>query len=64
MTLTALLFFTLTGGLVLIKLGLVAFGLLLLVRATLRAGHPGSMNPDFAEIPVECRLQASYKPRV
>jgi hypothetical protein len=64
MTVTTLLFLTLTGSLVLLKLGLIVFALLLLVRGTMRAGHPGSMNPDFAEIPVECRLQGGYKPRV
>jgi hypothetical protein len=57
-----MLFLSLTGSLILLKVGLVAFGLLLLVRATMRAGHPGSMDPNFAEIPVECRLRGSYKP--
>ncbi|MEW8201347.1 MAG: hypothetical protein AB2672_11725 [Candidatus Thiodiazotropha endolucinida] len=62
MTLTTLLFFTLTGSLIVLKVWLVAFGLLLLVRGTMRASHPGSMDPDYAEIPVECRLQGVYKP--
>ncbi|PUB88054.1 MAG: hypothetical protein B6D72_13605 [gamma proteobacterium symbiont of Ctena orbiculata] len=61
MTLTTMLFLTLTGSLILLKLGLIVFALLLLVRATMRAGHPGSMDPNFAEIPVECRLQGSYR---
>ncbi|MET0072512.1 MAG: hypothetical protein ABW096_20965 [Candidatus Thiodiazotropha sp.] len=62
MTSTTLLFLTLTGSLILVKLGLMAFALLLLAKATMRAGHPGSMDPNFAEIPVECRLQGSYRP--
>jgi hypothetical protein len=57
-----MLFFTLTGSLILLKVGLVAFGLLLLVRGTMRAAHPGSMDPNYEEIPVECRLQGTYKP--
>jgi hypothetical protein len=57
-----MLFFTLTGSLILLKVGLVGFGLLLLVRGTMRAAHPGSMDPSYAEIPLECRLQGSYKP--
>jgi hypothetical protein len=63
MTLTTVLFLALTGSLVLMKLGLLAFALLLLVRATMRAAHPGAMNPDFAEIPIESRLQGTYTPR-
>ncbi|MES9862937.1 MAG: hypothetical protein ABW157_09340 [Candidatus Thiodiazotropha sp. LLP2] len=62
MTLTTMILFTLTGSLILLKVGLVAFGLLLLVRGTMRAAHPGSLDPSYAEIPVECRLQGSYKP--
>jgi hypothetical protein len=62
MTLTTMLFYTLTGSLILLKVGLVVFGLLLLVRGTMRAAHPGSMDPNYAEIPVECRLQGSTKP--
>jgi hypothetical protein len=61
MTLTTLIFLTLTGGLLVLKVGLIAFGLLLLVRGTLRAAHPGSMDPVYAEIPIECRLQGQYK---
>jgi hypothetical protein len=62
MTLTTMLFLSLTGSLLLLKVGLIAFALLLLVRGTMRAAHPGSMNPNYAEIPVECRLQGGYKP--
>jgi hypothetical protein len=58
-----MIFLTLTGSLILLKLGLIAFAMMLLVRATMRAGHPGSMDPNYAEIPIECRLQGSYKPR-
>ncbi|MEJ2620139.1 MAG: hypothetical protein P8163_07720 [Candidatus Thiodiazotropha sp.] len=62
MTLTMMLFLSMTGGLLLLKVGFIAFGLLLLVRGTMRAAHPGSMDPSYAEIPVECRLQGGYKP--
>jgi hypothetical protein len=62
MTLTTMLFLSLTGSLLLLKVGLIAFGLLLLVRGTMRAAHPGSMDPNYVEIPVECRLQGGYKP--
>ncbi|MES9994210.1 MAG: hypothetical protein ABW098_19855 [Candidatus Thiodiazotropha sp.] len=62
MTLTTMLFYALTGSLVLLKVGLVVFGLLLLVRGTMRAAHPGSMDPSYAEIPIEGRLQGTYKP--
>lgn len=61
MTLTTMLFMALTGSLVLLKVGLVAFGLLLLVRGTMHAAHPGSMDPNYAEIPVKCRLQGCCK---
>jgi hypothetical protein len=60
MTLTTMLFLSLTGSLLLLKLGLIAFALLLLVRGTVRTAHPGSMDPNYAEIPVECRLQGGY----
>lgn len=63
MTITTLIFLTLTGGLVALKLAFIAFALILLVRATMLAGHPGSMDPKFAEIPIECRLQGKYKLR-
>ncbi|MES9850633.1 MAG: hypothetical protein ABW170_02235 [Candidatus Thiodiazotropha sp. L084R] len=62
MTLTTMIFLMLTGSLILLKVGLVAFGLLLLVRGTMRAAHPGSMDPSYAEIPVETRLQGGNKP--
>jgi hypothetical protein len=62
MTLTSMLFLSLTGSLLLLKVGLIAFALLLLVRGSMRAAHPGSMDPNYAEIPVECRLQGGYKP--
>jgi hypothetical protein len=45
------------------KLGLTVFALFLLVKTTMRAGHPGSMNPDIAGFPIVDRLQGSYKPR-
>jgi hypothetical protein len=54
-----MLMLTLTGGLVLLKLALIAFAVVLLVKASMLASHPGSMNPEFAE----CRLQGNYKLR-
>lgn len=62
MTLTTMMFLTLTGSLVLLKMGLMVFALLLLVRGTMRAAHPGSTDPNYAEIPIEGRLQGAYKP--
>ncbi|MET0081015.1 MAG: hypothetical protein ABW119_21360 [Candidatus Thiodiazotropha lotti] len=62
MTLTTMLFLALTSSVILLKIGLIAFALLLLVRGTMRAAHPGSMDPNYAELPLECRLQGSYKP--
>jgi hypothetical protein len=63
MTIATMLMLTLTGGLVLLKLALIAFAVVLLVKASMLASHPGSMNPEFAEIPMERRLQGNYKLR-
>jgi hypothetical protein len=49
MTVATFLTMTLTGSLILIKLGLIAIAIVLLVRGTLRARHPGSMDPDWQE---------------
>ena len=57
MTLSTLIFATLTGSLVLMKLGLMVFAIFLLVRATMRAGHPGSMNPNYVDNAAADRLQ-------
>ncbi|MCG8038550.1 MAG: hypothetical protein JAZ19_16095 [Candidatus Thiodiazotropha taylori] len=62
MTLTTMLFLAMTGSVILLKIGLIAFALLLLVRGTMHAAHPGSMDPNYAELPLEARLQGSYKP--
>ena len=57
MTLTTLIFATLTGSLVLMKLVLMVIAIFLLVRATMRAGHPGSMNPNYVENSGADRIQ-------
>ncbi|MBV2093200.1 MAG: hypothetical protein KUF72_20155 [Candidatus Thiodiazotropha sp. (ex Ctena orbiculata)] len=62
MTLTTTLFLAMTGSVILLKIGLIAFALLLLVRGTMHASHPGSMDPSYAELPLEARLKGSYKP--
>ena len=49
MTVATFLTMTLTGSLVLMKLGLMVIAIMLLVRGTLRARHPGSMDPDWQE---------------
>jgi hypothetical protein len=49
MTVATFLTMTLTGSLILMKLGLMAIAIMLLVRGTLRARHPGSMDPDWQE---------------
>ncbi len=49
MTIATILTMILTGSLVLMKLGLMAIAILLLVRGSLRASHPGSMDPDWQE---------------
>ena len=49
MTVATFLTMALTGSLVLMKLGLMAIAIMLLVRGTLRARHPGSMDPDWQE---------------
>ena len=38
-----------TGSLVLMKLGLVVVAIMLLVRGSLHARHPGAMDPDWQE---------------
>lgn len=59
MTLTTMLFMTLTGSLIFLKIGLIVFGLLLLVRGTMRASDPGSMDPNYVEVHVQNRLNSS-----
>ena len=49
MTIATILTLTLTGSLVLMKLGVMAIAILLLVRGSLRASHPGAMDPDWQE---------------
>lgn len=49
MTVVTFLTMALTGSLVLMKLGLMAFAIMLLVRGTLNARHPGSRDPDWQE---------------
>ncbi|MCG7983586.1 MAG: hypothetical protein JAY90_12680 [Candidatus Thiodiazotropha lotti] len=62
MTLTTMLFLALTGSVILLKIGLIAVAVLLLVRGTMQAAHPGSMDPNYADLPLEARLRGSYKP--
>ncbi|MET0028114.1 MAG: hypothetical protein ABW101_10795 [Candidatus Thiodiazotropha sp.] len=49
MTVATFLTMTLTGSLILMKLGLMVFAIMLLVRGSMRARHPGAMDPDWQE---------------
>jgi hypothetical protein len=59
MTLGTIMLLTLTGSLVLLKLALMAIAVMLLIKAMLHASHPGSMDPDLADVTSHRQLQRS-----
>ena len=50
MSIGALTLMTLTGSLVLVKLAVMATALIMLAKAMQHASHPGSMDPDLADV--------------
>jgi hypothetical protein len=50
MSIGALTLMTLTGGLILLKLAVMAMALILLAKAMQHASHPGSMDPAVADV--------------
>ncbi|MDJ0806696.1 MAG: hypothetical protein QNJ78_07660 [Gammaproteobacteria bacterium] len=45
-----------TGSLVLLKLAVMAIALILLAKAMLHVSHPGSMDPDLADVTLHRQL--------
>ncbi|MET0064848.1 MAG: hypothetical protein ABW076_00735 [Candidatus Thiodiazotropha sp.] len=64
MTVATFLTMTLTGSLVLMKLVLMVFAIMLLVRGSLRARHPGAMDPDWHDKALQPELQAVSRRRM
>lgn len=50
MSIGAFTIMTITGSLVVLKLAVMAAGIVLLARAMRYASHPGSMDPEAAEM--------------
>ena len=56
MTLGTIMMLILTGSLGLLNLALMAIALMLLTKAMLHASHPGSMDPDLADVTLHRQL--------
>lgn len=53
MTIGTLTILTLTSGLMLFKLALMGAAVILLIKAMQTASHPGSMDPDMADVALQ-----------
>jgi fructose 1,6-bisphosphatase len=58
MTLSTIAMMTYAGGMLLANLFLLAFAVVLLVQGTMRASHPGSMDPNYNRAKELDNLQA------